>query len=272
MRYAKMPNSLLCSLLVGMLLVAAVGLALWGWKEWRANQDMVLIPEGPFVMGMGGDGAPLRLIEDPTGDRQTLHDERVQHTEQTAAFYIDRYEVTNAQYAKSVFATGARAPGGWRGRPLCPEGEEDEPVVGINQAEAEAYCKWLGKRLPTEEEWEKAARGEKGTLYPWGNQYERGKANTWEEGKHKPISVYEYPGDVSVYKVHGLAGNVAEWTSTAVQLWTDEGRVVVKGGSWTVDGQEWNLSAQVLSPPFGYMNHVGFRCAKSVENEETDAQ
>jgi formylglycine-generating enzyme required for sulfatase activity len=263
-----MPNSPFHSLLVGVLLIAVVGLAFWGWKEWQGHQDMVLIPNGPFVMGMGGDGALMRLIEDPTGDRETFHDERAHHTEQTAAFYIDRYEVTNAQYAQYVLATGARAPGGWRGQPTCPDGEGDDPVVGINQAEAEAYCKWLGKRLPTEEEWEKAARGEHGALYPWGNQYKRGKANTWEEGKRKPVSVHAYPEDVSVYKVHGLAGNVAEWTSTVVQLWTDEVRVVVKGGSWSVDGAEWNLSAQTFSPPFGYMNHVGFRCAKSVVESE----
>jgi iron(II)-dependent oxidoreductase len=256
-------------MLVGLLLIAVGGLAFWGWKEWKAYEGMVLIPGGSFLMGVEGNGALMRLIEDPTGDRQTLHDERAQHTELAEAFYIDRYEVTNAQYSRYVFATGARAPGGWKGRPSYPAGEEDYPVVGVNQAEAEAYCQWLGKRLPTEEEWEKAARGERGALYPWGNRYERGKANTWEEGKHRPVSVYEYANDVSVYKVHGLAGNVAEWTSTTVQLWTDEVRAVVKGGSWTVDGEGWDLSAQALSPPYGYMNHVGFRCAKSVGAEKT---
>src|SRR5438045_3405038 len=148
-------SALFRSLLVGGLLIAVVGLAFWGWKEWTANREMALIPGGLFVMGAEGNGALMRLIEDPTGDRQTLHDERAQHTEQAEAFYIDRYEVTNAQYSRSVLATGARAPGGWKGQPLYPAGEEDYPVVGINQAEAEAYCQWLGKRLPTEEEWEK---------------------------------------------------------------------------------------------------------------------
>ncbi len=266
-----MRSPLLHTALVGVLLIVAAGLAFRGWQKWTARQDMLLIPDGPFVMGVGGKGALLRLIEDPTGDRQTLHDERAQHTEQTAAFYLDRYEVTNAQYSIYVSAAGARAPGGWRGRPVYPEGEGDEPVVGINQAEAEVYCQWLGKRLPTEEEWEKAARGARGALYPWGDRYERGKANTWEEGKRKPVSVYAYPGDVSVYRVQGLAGNVAEWTSTVVQLWTDEMRVVVKGGSWSVDGQEWNLSAQVLSPPYGFMNYVGFRCAQSVVEKESES-
>lgn len=263
MRYAQIPNSLFRSPLVGVLLVAVAGLAFWGWREWKAYEGMVFIPAGPFIMGMGGNGALMRLIEDPTGDRQTLHDERAEHTEQMKAFYIDRYEVTNGQYARYILAAGGRAPGGWRGRPIYPEGERDDPVVSINQSEAEGYCKWLGKRLPTEEEWEKAARGATGTLYPWGNQYEQGKANTWEEGKRKPVSVYEYSGDVSVYQVHDLAGNVAEWTSTIVQLWTDEVRVVIKGGSWAVDGRDWNLSAQGLSPAHGYMNHVGFRCVKS---------
>jgi formylglycine-generating enzyme required for sulfatase activity len=263
MRYVKISHSLFRALLVGVLLVAVVGLAFWSWKEWKDDEGMVLVPGGPFLMGVGGEGASMRLIEDPTGDRQTFHDERVEHIEQTESFYVDRYEVTNAQYARYVFATGSRAPGGWQGQPTHPRGEGDYPVVGINQSEAEAYCKWLGKRLPTEEEWEKAARGEEGTLYPWGNQYERGKANTWEEGRRKPVSVYEYPDDTSIYQVHGLAGNVAEWTSTVVQLWTDEIRAVVKGGSWTVDGREWNLSAQILSPVYGYMNHVGFRCVKS---------
>lgn len=268
MRYLRTPHSLFRSVLASVLLVLVAGLAFWGRRGWKAHEGMVFVPSGPFRMGVGGEGALMRLIEDPTGDRQTLHDERVEHMEQVEAFYIDRYEVTNAQYARYVFATGSRTPGGWRGRPTYPEGEEDHPVVGVNQSEAEAYCKWSGKRLPTEEEWEKAARGETGTLYPWGNQYEQRKANTWEEGRRKPVSVYEYPSDVSVHTVYGLAGNVAEWTSTIVQLWTDEVRVVIKGGSWTVDGRDWNLSAQALSPPYGYMNHVGFRCAKSTGTGE----
>lgn len=264
-------HSLLRSVSAGGFLFTVLGLAFWGWWEWRAREGMVFIPAGPFRMGVAGEGALVRLIEDPTGDRRTLHDERVEHVEQTEAFYLDRYEVTNAQYARYVLATGARAPGGWRGRPMYPDGEGDFPVVGINQAEAEAYCRWVGKRLPTEEEWEKAARGEMGRRYPWGDRYEPGKANTWEEGRRKPVSVYEYPDDVSVYKVHGLAGNVAEWTSSFVQLWTGEVRVVIKGGSWTVDGREWDSSAQALSPPYGYINHVGFRCAKSVGTEAEEA-
>lgn len=234
---------------------------------------MVYVPAGPFVMGESGEGARMRLGEDPNGERRrNLRDERPRRTVQLGGFYIDRYEVTNAQYQAFVIATRSRTPGSWKGKELCPKGEESSPVTGVNQGEAEAYCQWVGKDLPTEEKWEKAARGERGALYPWGDLYREGRANTWEERRQGPVSVHEYMGDESPYRVRGMAGNVAEWTSTHVQLWSQEVRGVVKGGAWVLDGREWTLGSEVLAPPYGYFNYVGFRCAKSAGSRSREGQ
>lgn len=253
-------------LLLGLIVVAGVALAAWGavrgWGE-NGEGEMVYVPASPFLMGEEGKGARMRLGEDPNGDRRKLWDERPRRTLRVEGFFIDRYEVTNAQYQAFVTATRARTPGSWKGEEACPKGKEDYPVTGVNQGEAEAYCQWMGKKLPTEEEWEKAARGERGALYPWGNFYREGRANTWEEGRQGPFSVHDFPADDSPYGVRGMAGNVAEWTSTRVQLWNDEVRDVVKGGSWVLDGREWTLASEILATPYGYLNYVGFRCAKS---------
>lgn len=256
---------------ISLAILICLVFALWGWLKWggMGEEDMVLIPGGNFIMGEEG-GSLMRYAEDPTGDRVNMRDERSRHAEKVGSFYIDRYEVTNAQYADFVLATRARTPGSWEGKPTYPPEEADYPVTGINFGEAEAYCKWRGKRLPTEEEWEKAARGAVEYLYPWGRGYQKERANTWEEGTRGPRSIHDFRRDKGPYGVYGMAGNVSEWTSTIVQLGEHNVRAVVKGGSWTVDGREWNLTFQLLSPPYGYMNHVGFRCAKSASSSRAE--
>ncbi len=155
----------------------------------------MLIPAGPFTMGSG----------DP---RAT--DERPAHEVHLSAYYIDRYEVTNAQFKVFVEATGylttAEQEDGisWR----HPEGPEsdistqlDHPVVYVSWYDARTYCGWRGKRLPTEAEWEKSARGTDGRIWPWGNIFDPGCANIWgrEDGYEKTAPVGTFPSGVSPY-------------------------------------------------------------------------
>lgn len=231
---------------------------------------MVYIPPGIFIMGESGAGAVVRFIEDVLGERGQLRDDRYRRQVRMAGFYLDRYEVSNVQYLAFVKAIGHAPPAFWDGDGAPSPAIERYPVVGVGLQEAQDYCTWAGKRLPTEEEWEKAARGEQGFRYPWGDFYEKGRANTWEEGKRGSRSVYEYTGDVSPYGTYGMAGNVMEWTATLVEIDNGEVRAVIKGGSWAVDGSEWIMSMQVLGHSSGRSNEIGFRCAKSaVEDQKT---
>jgi len=126
---------------------------------------------------------------------------------QVDAFLIDRFEVTNADYAGFVAATGYP--------PAAFSDDDDfnketQPVTGVLHADAIAYCSWAGKRLPTEVEWEKAARGEAGQIYPWGDNEDLTLAHLTGEW---PIEVDSFAKDISPYGVRGMAGNVSEWVS-----------------------------------------------------------
>ena len=135
------------------------------------SEHMALVPAGEFLMGnpIGSDGLP---------------DEQPQRLVYTASFLIDRYEVTNDHYAQFVLATGHRAPANsspastlWENNLPIPDIDK-HPVVNVSWEDAVAYCTWRGTRLPTEAEWEKAARGTDGRRYPWGNEWDLKKANS----------------------------------------------------------------------------------------------
>lgn len=167
-------------------------------------EDMVYIPAGWFEMGSGeGDGRIGMTIG---------VDELPRHRVYVKGFYMDRYEVTNAQFLDFLLKTNdPYRPSHWIERGSFEKGEEDHPVVDVDWMDAEAYCRWAGKRLPTEVEWEKAARGTDRRLWPWGNDYGRDKANTQESGRDWTAAVGSYPEDVSPYGVYDMAGNVKEW-------------------------------------------------------------
>jgi formylglycine-generating enzyme required for sulfatase activity len=176
----------------------------------------VHIPDGEFIIGS------KRQVDPDASDA-----EMPQHVLAVSDFYIMRYPVTNAQYQQFMEATGYRAPLFWEAGKY-PDGQADHPVTGVNFLDAAAFCLWvkdvtgLPARLPTEPEWEKAARGPDGRVYPWGNQWEPGRCNN-ASGKETrdsaaplgttPVAKYSPQGD-SPYGVADLAGNVQEWVSS----------------------------------------------------------
>ncbi len=159
-------------------------------QETGTDGGMVLVPAGPAILG-GADTLGL--------DGPRAYD--------VAAFLIDRFEVTNADYAGYVAAIGAPPQ-------AFPDDDDlnapDQPVTGVTWVQAENYCRWAGKRLPREIEWEKAARGVDGRAYPWGGEIDPGAALV---GAEVPVAVQSYPRDTSPYGVRGMAGNVSEWVA-----------------------------------------------------------
>ena len=170
-------------------LIAASGLAAVLWLA-PQPEGMVQVPEGPAILG-------AEAVTGLAGPR--AYD--------VAGFWIDRFEVTNAEYSEFVAAAG---------RPPAEFSEEsdlfapDQPVTGVRWTDAQAYCAWAGKRLPTELEWEKAARGKQGQLYPWGAALDVKLAHL--DGD-VPLGVGAHPTDESPYGVRGMAGNVSEWVA-----------------------------------------------------------
>jgi len=225
-------------------------------------------------------------------DTQAEADEKPQHRVAVAGFWIDRTEVTNAQYRKFVDAGGynqqqywTEAGWAWKGQnnatqPKCwantDYNQAAQPVVCVSWYEATAYAKWAGSRLPTEAEWEKAARGTDGRIYPWGNEApDCNRLNYW--GKDggcvgRPAPVGSYANGVSPYGAMDLAGNVWEWVSSQYRSYpyrSDDGREdqsstdvrVLRGGCWN-DGGRIVRSA----PRYGYVPGAryvdfGFRVA-----------
>ncbi len=260
-----------------------MGLFLWGQAP--SPPDMALIPAGEFWMGrqhywlIDELGMHLRLRLDDTPAHFTWLDD----------YDIDRDEVTNEKYARFVEAARHRKPFHWAGGKL-PEGKERYPVYNVSWDDAEAYCKWEGKRLPTEAEWEKAARGGSGiiTMYPWGDQLTPGGggrgaapggAAPQKPGHfgfpNGPTRVGAYPPNG--YGLHDMLGNVAEWTSdwyarTYYSVSPEKNPQgpetgvyrVFRGSSWA-DSDERMLAIHYrnYTNPELRTDVLGFRCVKS---------
>ncbi len=175
-------------------------------------------------------------------------------------FYIDVYPVTNAEYARFLAATGHTPPPHWTdGRP--PEHLSDHPVVFVTWNDATAYVEWAGKALPSGQQWEKAARGTRGTVYPWGDQPTPAKCNVRENGVGSTTAVNCYQSGVSPYGVFDLCGNIWEWCSTQ----TKPGRHELKGGAWTspflrATPSSFNDAAASMCD-----DDTGFRCTATTD-------
>jgi formylglycine-generating enzyme required for sulfatase activity len=201
---------------------------------------------------MAKDGRPMVFI--PAGEFLAGED-RVKVS--VAAFYIDRYPVTNADYKTFVTATHWEEPAHWR-RGTWPEGKADHPVVQITWESAIAYAQWAGKRLPTEEEWEKAARGTDGRVWPWGSTFLRDHCNTSETQiwDTTPVGKYSPAGD-SPYGAVDMAGNVWEWIGGKPSPL----RMPLRGGDWLDDAGQATTFYRRMHTPKRKNDFIGFRCA-----------
>jgi len=227
---------------------------------------MLLIPEGQFTMG-SDDG---NYNESPK--REVFLD----------AFYIDECQVTNAEYKKFIDETGHQTPFigqpwsekyDWKER-MYPEGKGECPVVLVTWEDAVAYCEWADKRLLTEAEWEKAARGTDARVWPWGNGWDRSRSACGGVGDTVPVGRYE--DGKSPYECFDMAGNVWEWTSdwygslyfreapSRNPKGPDKGdHRVLKGGAWIHGEFSVRCAMRFHKPPDYCDNYIGFRCAKS---------
>jgi formylglycine-generating enzyme required for sulfatase activity len=246
--------------------------------ELSLEPEMVFVPAGSFRRGSREDDLLAEACEKPERDIY-LSD-----------YWIGKYPVTNAQYAVFVRATGRRPPRHWRGAKL-PEGEERFPVVGVSWWDAYAYCQWLADvtgrlyRLPTEAQWEKAARGTDGRRYPWGNRWRRARCNSLELGKDGPMEVGAFsPAGDSVYGCADMAGGVLEWVadwyhddyyerSSVIRdpYGPASGAVkALRGGSWTSDRSGVRCTSRYNGNRRSASPEAGFRCAIWLLDEEED--
>ncbi|HTN44235.1 MAG TPA: SUMF1/EgtB/PvdO family nonheme iron enzyme [Nitrospiria bacterium] len=230
--------------------------------------DMVRIPAGEFMMGSDANDGKIGF--------EVGVDSIPKHTVSVPAFWIDRYEVTIGPYRKFVAATGRETPSIWKDYKEFgyPAPEDHHPVIDVNFYDAEAYCRWAGKRLPSEEEWEKAARGTDGRIWPWGNRLDLQRLNTEDSKRNWTTPAGSFPGGASPYGVYDMAGNAMEWTSSILQSYRgapktmapDKKFRVLRGGSWGMPANPFARPAhrhfrlaELAQPDFG------FRCAKDAD-------
>jgi len=235
----------------------------------KPEHQMIYVPAGEFVMGTTEDEAH-RLAERYDVDPTLFLTETPQRKVYVEGFLIDRFPVTNAQYKQFIEATGRHAPPGWQGGEY-PEGKGDHPVAFVGWHDADAYARWAGMRLPTEAEWEKAARGTDGRVYPWGNEWRDDAARrddpAWPQTRALTTPVGALPAGASPYGVMDLCGNVAEWTSTPSQPPDPERNwawYVVKGaGAALSERYNFRCAARNFSAHVSRRHTwLGFRCAK----------
>ncbi len=289
--------------LAGLSLALALSTADGAEPRPAPRAGMVRVPEGAFVMGatpgqqaaalgFGWTGAWRERIGRLVGSAGPAH------TVQLDSYFIDIFEVTNRRYDAFLRATG-QAPPSFRFE------DPDLPVVGVSWYDADAYCAWAGKRLPTEAEWEKAARGTEGLSYPWGNTWDAARLRSAEiiagrplasfgawtrwrrqrpgmftEGStSRPAAVGSHPAGASPYGVMDMAGNVWEWTAD----WYDPAsyavapernpkgpaagnRRVLRGGAWDVPRvAAYTWFRETFMPPEEGRGVTGFRCAMGVK-------
>jgi serine/threonine-protein kinase len=205
-------------------------------EEIDDHGKMMLIPAGAFLFGA-------------EGERVTL-----------PAFYIDKYPVTNREYEAFCRATGYRFPKYWSEDRFR---DPDAPVVGVSLADAQKFSRWVGKQLPSEEQWEKACRGVDGRLFPWGDDSANEERACFGQdsasGHTCPVTRHEK--GQSPYGVQEMAGNVWEWTTSAQ---TDTETVnVIKGGCYNDPSDLLRGAVRLLAAPKDKFENIGFRCVKS---------
>ena len=271
--------------------------------------EMIVVPAGPFTMGSSAQDiargvAECRKRAKPENEPRCeawFRSEGPQRQVALDAFAIDRHEVTNGQFEKFVAATGYRTAAerdgsGWVRRQKdgvwiwenvkgatwrTPGGPgttamSAHPVVQVSWTDANTYCGWAGGRLPTEAEWEKAARGADGRRYPWGNEWDAARANARHAMKGT-AAVGAHPSGASPHGAHDMAGNVWEWTADwyAPDAYAQSPAAnpkgpatgdqrVLRGGSWINEPFFLAVSHRVEGDPGARASNLGFRCARNV--------
>ncbi|MBI5192686.1 MAG: SUMF1/EgtB/PvdO family nonheme iron enzyme [Nitrospirae bacterium] len=268
----KMLNRIL--LLFALIMIFAGCSHLHQIAERKIPDDMVYIPAGWFDMGSSESDGRIGF--------NIGVDEVPKHKVFVSTFYIDRYEVTNAQFRDFLNDTAnPYRPSHWEEHDTFTKGEEEHPVVDVDWLDGYSYCKWAGKRLPAEAEWEKAARGTDSRLYPWGNELGSGYANTLEEGRRWTVPVGSYPKDISPYGVYDMAGNVREWVDGRYDIYPGNNvdpqhysgaYRILRGGSYEVPLYRYarTASRHAIASTIATRGHNwhsnfdhGFRCAKT---------
>ena len=215
---------------------------------------MIFIPAGDVFIG-SNDGD---LCEQP------------RHKVFANAFYIGKFEVTNKEYLEFVKATGHRAPSHWSGT-VIPPGLDSHPVEWVSYEDAETYCTWRGGRLPSEAEWERAARSNQLLLYPWGNKFDTNRANTWEANRNGTAAVGSYPMGASPFGVEDMAGNVFEWVSGFLEAYPgskvklpeyNQHLRILRGGSWNFNDYYARTTHRFARSGGERSRCYGFRLAK----------
>jgi formylglycine-generating enzyme required for sulfatase activity len=210
----------------------------------KTGIELVRVPAGPFLYGSSD------------ADKMAEVGEKPQRTIDLPEYWIGRYPVTNGQYKRFVDATGRKPPKHWTGN-KPPANKLDHPVVNINWVDAQAFCDWAGLALPSEEEWEKAARGTDGRVWPWGNEPPTHKHCNFgaNAGGTTPVGRYSPLGD-SPYGCADMAGNVAEWTTTSAESGALR---VVRGGQYYVPLNFVRVASSNHVPPKNRYLSVGCR-------------
>jgi len=232
--------------------------------------EMITIAPSEFIMGSSEKDIEWAAQTFFSESLDYYRDETPAHTVHLKAYKIDKTEVTMGQYRLYMERTGKPAPKHMDNKRF---NQNDQPVVGVTWQEATDYCATLEKRLPTEAEWEKAARGADSRYYPWGNEPDEDKANIRgkQDGYRYSAPVGIYPRGVSPFGILDLAGNAWEWTADWYQphpgntypndFYGEQFRVI-KGGSWFSNMDLARIAVRGKSLPDRRNNYIGFRCAK----------
>ncbi len=247
------------------------------------GKTLVRVPAGDFLMGVT-EAQEAELIANEGAAEGGFNDEKPAHTVNLAEFWIDRDLVTNQQYKKfldenpdyPVPDIAVEELKAWSWDPATrtfPDGRETYPVVLVSWNDANAYCTWAGMRLPTEAEFEKAARGTDGRLYPWGNEWDDSKSASGRRGATEASPVGRFPSGASPYSVNDAVGNVWQWTSTLFAPYpydatdgredpTAEGDRVIRGSMFAFGPAITRTNLRNKIPPEEKAPTVGFRCVR----------
>ncbi|PIT89823.1 hypothetical protein COU23_01860 [Candidatus Kuenenbacteria bacterium CG10_big_fil_rev_8_21_14_0_10_36_11] len=277
--------------IVGLLIILVVFLLIYAYNSKKKasgiskpEDDMILIPAGNFIMGSTEKDAMAGYekctVEE--GNDCLVEDYFAEYPQRDVYidnFYIDKKEVSNEDYNKFAEQTKRQKPFYWDDSNLNSLAQS---VVGISWNDAKAYCEWVNKRLPTEVEWEKAARGTDGRIWPWGNNWDTKNSNHGTGGLpgYDSSDGYEYTSpvgiylaDISPYGVLNMAGNVQEWVSGDFKAYSGNDKFlhknfgrpfkVIRGGAYTYSEADDHTSSRSYDNPVINSNEdVGFRCAR----------